>query len=429
MASNWYSVNRYLDYPLISSATAGLIDGLWLGKTCLLDASFQLYSPETLTADAAVWVSEVAISSGTLTISVSIGDIPSAFVFTTSKESDAGIPIFVDTAYGLAYLVVGKWQHLSDGTYTQSAPANTQFEPATVQVLAGYGVKNLVVYSQPAHTDYLEDLVPLWVGEITDTVKFVPGYNLQPAISFNSISLLPSLGAGLGVAREETTDSDSSLPLDDFTCCNVLYTFNGIAPDDSGNFVINTFNTLTVVQGVDENPAGMTFHLDPQQLLVNCPPGGDYSSLDDSGGSSTSPTVPPSSLDVHATLDFSGDCLGCTTLGVSVQMQQVVDPGTGHIYLEGDTGLQVTCGANTLVLRFRLAPSIPGRYDGWWYLWASRSTPVSQDDTTYTFSELALLGKCDSGRGQWIGNYGDMTVGGSPSGVCGAITYSSVYTS
>lgn len=440
MATNWYNLNRFTDYPLVHSRHTGTIGAMRLGKGLLLDAGFQIAAPVDAQADIAVHISKVVIATqvspsylSTISVHVTVGNTADAFVFTATSTVEPTSPpraiadtlVFAESEYGVAYIVLGDWRSIHAGEYVQTVPDYTRFEPATVQVVANYGVVKLELYSQTAMADTEDDLIPIWVGEVSDRVNLVPGYNLQPVISFNGVILRAALGAGLGQVRLTQSVDESD---DKFTCCNSVCTLNGIAPDERGNFIINTFNTMTVVPSGN----GLKFELDPNQLLINCPPHSEASSSSDiDTESSSSPLELPSQVTVGASIRFDDSgCGGCVSTARTIQLDlPMVSDSLGHIYYEGITDQQVVCDNSVLRLRFRVAPMIPGHYSGSWGMWVSRNSPavITQNDgtTTYIFNQFALLGT-GSMAGTPVGSYGGAVLAGLAYSPCQNIIYSGV---
>lgn len=258
----WLNENELRAYPLQDrpSKTIQLDGKAWdIPDNFLLD--LQLITTTVQLASPSSIVSLTALSyTAPDTVYVEFGVAEDTIAGFTVQSSDGSYPIYVRTIEGsLAVFGEGLLDFVTAcaGQSTSLTP-NIAVEPSTCTQFdeAWLGVVNLSTYpekvSEPVEevsvSRSYEPKLPLLdvdtAAKLAGDVKFLAGYNFRVGINKNLIDL--EIGFGYGLKMTCATPFLSEEYLD---CHELVSYINGVPPDASGNFRINSGSNISLLSG------------------------------------------------------------------------------------------------------------------------------------------------------------------------------------
>ena len=286
------------------------VGALEIPDSLLVDAGFVLGIRARSDPDAPVWLYQVRRVGTTITLEFRFereagGGATHAFIFSFDRTAARGTAVFADAQKvtgglpdaerGEAFIVIGDATSLATNTWTEVATTDSRILPSLVQSLLLQYVRRIHLANDlgARFLDCGSSAVPdgedpdcpsatVMARDIQGDVKIYPGYNAQVLVSTddNRLTLGGSVGAGLGqpceeVSRVPATDSSSmtvgsSLPEEADSCDGLIYTIDGVVPDDEGGFYIRGGRGI-LVRG-DQEPEGLLRLTLDETVLV-----GDYS--------------------------------------------------------------------------------------------------------------------------------------------------------
>lgn len=246
---DWLNENELRAYPLLEDADKSIADGIKLPDSFLLDLQLVSYTedfledPIVLKKIISHSIDEVEVVFGSDTL-----DLTS---FHITNITSSSYPLYLRNPDGcLAVFGTGVIQLNQSLSAQTTLVTDIPVEPCTFTIFTGawLGVQKILASPEKISNGNYTPLLPLQASQqqtvLTGDVVFMPGYNFRVGISNNLIDLEISEGYGLKM------NCRTSFILPQYLdCSELVYSINGIFPDESGSFNFNPGSNIVITPG------------------------------------------------------------------------------------------------------------------------------------------------------------------------------------